>query len=192
MDQAHCGEDPLPLIKLNWGWIALRGVFAVLFGILAITRPGLTIAALVIVFGVYAIIDGVYLCFSAIAERHNEPNWALYLLGGLAGFAAGVATLSMPGITAVVLLYVVAAWAIVRGVIEIVAAIRLRKIIHGEAVYVIAGMLSLIFGFLLIARPAMGTLLLMAWVGAYAILFGIILLIVAFKVRKARDILAEL
>jgi uncharacterized membrane protein HdeD (DUF308 family) len=182
----------MPVVKINWGWIALRGVFAVLFGILALTRPGLTVAAIVIVFGVYAMVDGLYLCVSSIADRKDEPNWLVYFIGGIAGFAVGVLALSMPGVTAVALLYIIAAWAIVRGTIEIIAAIRLRKLIEGEWVYIFAGALSLLFGLLLIMRPAMGTLVLMAWLGAYAVFFGIVLIVLAFKLRRMRPALVEL
>jgi uncharacterized membrane protein HdeD (DUF308 family) len=182
----------MPIVKINWGWIALRGVVAVLFGILALARPGLTVAAIVIVFGAYAMVDGLYLCISSIADRTEEPNWLVYLFGGLAGFAVGVLTLAMPGVTAVALLYLIAAWAIVRGTIEIIAAVRLRKLIEGEWVYIFAGALSLLFGLLLIARPAIGTVVLMAWLGAYALLFGVVLIVLAFKLRRIRPSLVEL
>lgn len=179
----------MPVVTINWGWIALRGLFAVLFGILALARPGLTVAAIVVAFGAYAIVDGLYLCISSIADRRDEPNWLVYLLGGLAGFAVGVLALMLPGVTAVALLYIIAVWAILRGAIEIIAAIRLRKLIEGEWVYIFAGALSLLFGLLLIARPAMGTLVLMAWLGAYAVAFGIVLIALAFKLRRMRPTL---
>ena len=181
----------MSLVKKNWGWIALRGLLAIVFGVLAIMRPGVTVSALVIVFGAYAFIDGSYLFIAAIAERKTEPNWVAFLFAGLAGIAVGITTLVMPGITALALLYYVAAWAMIRGTMEIIAAMRLRKFIKGEWVYVFAGALSIIFGAYLVVRPAMGTLLLMAWLGAYAVIFGIVLVVLAFQLRNAPRI-AEL
>ena len=174
----------MSLINLKWTWILLRGVLGVLFGILAIARPGLTLAAIVIVFGVYAIVDGIYLAVTSINSRRGEPNWGWYLLGGLAEFAVGVMVLATPGITAIMLLYLVAGWAIVRGAVEIVAAIQWRKIIKGEWVYILAGILSIAFGIFLFARPVMGTLTLMIWFGLYAIFFGIVLIVLAFRVKR--------
>jgi uncharacterized membrane protein HdeD (DUF308 family) len=182
----------VPIINLNWGWIALRGVFAILFGILAIARPGLTLAAIVVVFGIYAIIDGVYLAVTSVANRSTEPNWGWYFVGGLAGIIVGALTLTMPGISALTLLYFIAVWAILRGIIEMIAAVRLRKFIKGEWVYIFAGLLSIAFGFYLIARPAMGSLLLMVWLGAYAIFFGIVLVVLAFRIKKAGPLVAAM
>ena len=174
----------MSLINLKWNWILLRGVLGVLFGVLAIARPGLTLAAIVMVFGVYAIVDGIYLAVTSINSRRGEPNWGWYLLGGLAEFAVGVMVLATPGITAIMLLYLVAGWAIVRGAVEIVAAIQWRKVIKGEWVYILAGILSIAFGIFLFARPVMGTLALMVWFGLYAIFFGIVLIVLAFRVKR--------
>lgn len=173
-------------VKLNWKWIALRGALAVLFGFVAIVQPAATLAAIVIVFGAYALVDGIYLCISAISARNAEPNWGIYLVGGIAGTLIGILTLVMPGVTALALLYGVAAWAIVKGVLEMVAAFRLRKYIRGEWLYLLAGALSLGLGFYILARPGIGALVLVTWLAIYALLFGTVLIAVAFRLRKAQ------
>src|SRR5688572_19897553 len=173
-------------VKLNWKWLALRGGLAVLFGIVAITQPAATFAAVVTVFGIYALVDGVYLCVSALRARNEEPNWWMYLLGGMVGTLIGVVTLIMPGITGLALLYAVAGWAVVKGIVEMIAAFRLRKVIDGEWLYFFAGALSLILGFYMLARPAIGAVVLLTWLAFYALVFGIMLIAVAMRLRKAQ------
>ena len=168
----------------NWGWVALRGVVAILFGVLTLFNPGITLAALVLFFGAYALVDGVFMVVSAIANRHGQPRWVTLLIGGLLGIAAGLVTFYMPGITTVVLLMVVAAWAIVTGIAEIVAAIRLRREITGEWVFVLAGLLAVAFGAILIARPAAGALAMVLWIGAYAVVSGILLIALSVRLRS--------
>ena len=173
-------------VKLNWKWIALRGALAVLFGIVAIVQPAATVAAVVIVFGLYALVDGVYLSVSALSARNEEPNWGMYLLGGIVGTLIGIWTLVMPGITALALLYAVAGWAVIKGVVEMIAAFWLRKVISGEWLYIIAGALSLVLGFYMLARPAIGAVVLLTWLAVYALLFGLMLIAVAMRLRKAQ------
>jgi uncharacterized membrane protein HdeD (DUF308 family) len=174
-------------VKLNWKWIALRGVLAVLFGVVAIAQPAATVAAVVVVFGMYALVDGVYLSVSSLRARNEEPNWGMYLLGGIVGMLIGVVTLIMPGITGLALLYAVAGWAVVKGIVEMIAAFRLRKVIDGEWLYFFAGALSLVLGFYMLARPGIGAVLLLTWLAIYAIVFGILLLAVALRLRKAQS-----
>ena len=141
----------------NWGWVALRGVAALVFGLLTLFNPAISLATLVLLYGAYAFADGIFTIVSAIANRREEPQWGWMLFGGIAGIAAGVVTFLMPGITALVLLLFIAAWAIVTGVAQIVTAIRLHKVITGEWLLVCVGALPVLFGVFLFVQLAMFT-----------------------------------
>jgi uncharacterized membrane protein HdeD (DUF308 family) len=172
------------VLARNWGWVALRGAIALLFGLLTLSRPGITLSALILFFGAYAFADGVFTVISAIANRHGEPHWVALLFGGLFGIAAGIITFTMPHLTAIVLLYFIAFWAIFTGVAEIAAAVRLRKLINDEWLLGFVGALSVLFGIYLIASPRGGALAVAMWIGLYASLLGIGLLILAFRLRS--------
>jgi uncharacterized membrane protein HdeD (DUF308 family) len=168
----------------NWWVVALRGFAALIFGVLAFARPAAGIAALIILFGCYALINGILTVFAVIANRHGEQQWVSMLFGGLLSIAVGLLTFMMPGVTAIVLLYIIGAWAIITGLAEIATAIRLRRVITGEWMLLIAGVLSVLFGLVLFVRPGVGALAVLAWIGVYAILVGILLLAVAFRLRS--------
>jgi uncharacterized membrane protein HdeD (DUF308 family) len=172
------------LLTRNWGLVVLRGLAALAFGLFTLFYPGISLAALVLVFGAFAFADGVFAAIAAIANRRGEPHWVALLLSGLAGIAIGVITFLRPGITAVVLLAFIAAWAIITGVGEIAAAIRLRRLISNEWLLGLAGVLSVLFGVLLIAMPGVGALAVVLWIGAYATVMGIIWLVLAFRLRR--------
>lgn len=172
------------MLTRNWGWIALRGAVAVLFGLLTLFRPGITLATLIMLFGAYALFDGIFMVISAIANRHGEPRWGTLLFGGLLGIAAGVVTFTWPGLTAVILLSVIAAWAILMGIFEVAAAIRLRKQLDGEWALIFAGLLSVAFGFFVVMRPRTGALAVVLWIGLYALMSGIALLSLGFRLRN--------
>ena len=172
------------MLTRNWGWIALRGAVAVLFGLLTLFRPGITLATLIMLFGAYALFDGIFMVISAIANRHGEPRWGTLLFGGLLGIAAGVVTFTWPGLTAVILLSVIAAWAILMGIFEVAAAIRLRKQLDGEWALIFAGLLSVAFGFFVVMRPRTGALAIVLWIGLYALMSGIALLSLGFRLRN--------
>src|SRR5262245_8566155 len=172
------------MLTRNWGWIALRGAVAIVFGLLALFYPGVTLATLIMLFGAYALIDGIFMVVSAIANRKGEPRWGTLLLGGLLGIAAGVVTWTWPGLTAAVLLAVIAAWAILMGVFEVAAAIRLRKQIEGEWALIFAGILSVAFGIFIVMRPRTGALAIVLWIGIYALISGIALLSLGFRLRN--------
>jgi uncharacterized membrane protein HdeD (DUF308 family) len=174
-----------------WWMILLRGILAILFGILVFAWPGITLLALVFLFGFYALADGIANVVTAIGGRREREHWWVLLLLGLAGVALGILTFLNPGITALVLLLYIAIWAIVTGLLQIMAAIRLRKEIEGEFWLALAGAASVGLGVLLIARPGAGALAVLWIIGFYAILFGVILLILAFKARGfVRDVRA--
>jgi uncharacterized membrane protein HdeD (DUF308 family) len=171
------------ILTRNWGWVALRGVAALVFGLLTLWNPAMSLAVLILFFGAYALVDGVFAVIAAIANRHGEPHWIALLIGGLAGIVIGVCTFLAPGVTATVLLLFIAAWAIVTGIAQIVAAIRLRRLIRGEWMLGLAGVLSVVFGLLLISRPAAGALAVVLWIGAYAVVLGVVLIALAFRLR---------
>jgi uncharacterized membrane protein HdeD (DUF308 family) len=175
----------------NWGWIALRGVAAVMFGILTLLVPALSLATLVLLFGAYALASGVLAIISAIANRGSEDHWVAMVVGGVLSIGAGLVTLFMPGITALVLLYWIAAWSIVTGIAEIATAIRLRRVLSGEWMLILAGLLSVIFGVFLVLRPGVGALAVAIWIGAYALLLGFVLIGFALRLRRwKRELLA--
>jgi uncharacterized membrane protein HdeD (DUF308 family) len=139
---------------------------------------------LVLVFGIYALVDGVLAIWTAIEGRKLSEHWWVLLLFGLAGIGAGILTFMEPGITAIVLLFYIAAWAIVRGVLEISAGIRLRKEIDNEWLLILAGLASVVFGVLLMYSPGAGMLAVLWLLAAYAIIYGVILLVLAFRARS--------
>lgn len=167
----------------NWGWIVLRGVAAIGFGVLALVWPGLTLAALVLVWGAYAIADGVLSLIAAFQIKdEGKPMWPLILVG-LVGIAAGIATFTWPGMTALVLLSFIAFWAIITGFLQIVTAIRLRKVISNEWMLGFAGVLSILFGVLMIMRPGAGALAVIWVIACYAIVFGLTLVMLGFRLK---------
>ncbi len=171
------------LLARNWWVLLLRGLVAIAFGILAWLQPGISIAALVLLFGVYVLVDGVLGVWSAIAGRKQNAHWWVLLLWGLVGIGAGILTFVAPGITALALLFYIAVWAIATGVLQIVAAVRLRKEIKGEWLLILGGLASVVFGVLLVAQPGAGALAVLWLIAAYAILFGILMTLLSFKVR---------
>jgi uncharacterized membrane protein HdeD (DUF308 family) len=166
----------------HWWVIGLRGLAAIIFGILAFAWPGMTLAVLVLLFGVYAIVDGALGIMAAI--RGDTSHRILMGVEGVVSILAGVAAFAWPLITALVLLYIIAFWAIVTGILEIVAAFRLRQAITNELGLIIGGVLSVLFGIVLIAAPGAGALAVVFLIGAYAIVFGISLLALAWRLRE--------
>src|SRR5712691_4640377 len=142
----------------NWWALVLRGIAGVIFGVLAFLFPTMTLASLVLLFGAYAVVDGI-----------------LSIVAAFVGIAAGVITFMLPGLTALVLLWVIAGWAIATGVLEIIAAIRLRKHVTNEWWLGLSGVASVVFGVLLFVAPVAGALAITLWIGAYAIVFGALL-----------------
>ena len=173
----------LQLLARCWWALALRGVIAVLFGLLTFFIPGVTLICLVLLFGFYAILDGIFDIVLVI--KASGHHWPL-LVEGVVGIVAGIVTFMWPGITAMILLYLIAFWAILTGVLEIVAGIRLRAVIANEILLILMGVLSTLFGILIIIFPGAGALAIIIWIGAYAALFGIILIALAFRIRSLR------
>jgi uncharacterized membrane protein HdeD (DUF308 family) len=173
----------LPAEVGHWWALALRGVIAILFGLAALLRPDIALQALILLFGAYALVDGVFAIVGVFGgTRGGTPRWLL-LLEGVVSILAGIIAFIFPGLTAIALLYLVAAWAVVTGLAEIATAIRLRQEIRGEWALILGGILSVLFGLLLAVLPGVGILSLIWLIGAYAVAFGVLLLITAFRVR---------
>jgi uncharacterized membrane protein HdeD (DUF308 family) len=169
------------LLARHWWALALRGLLAVLFGVLTFIIPGLTLFYLVLLFGAYTILEGIFNLVSAF--RAPGHHWPL-VLEGILSILAGALTFVWPGLTALVLLYLIAFWAIFTGVLEITAGIRLRRHIDNEWLLILMGVLSVGFGLLLLVFPGAGALAIVLWIGAYAIVFGIALIALAFRLRS--------
>lgn len=168
----------------NWWAVGIRGIAAIIFGVLAFIWPDITLIALALLFGAYALVDGVLSLVAAIrgVPRVAQGRWLL-ALEGILGIAAGILAFIWPDITALVLLLLIGAWAIVTGVLEIIAAVRLRREIEGEWVLALAGLASIVFGALVFINPSAGALAVVWLIGAYAIIFGIALLVLAWRLR---------
>jgi uncharacterized membrane protein HdeD (DUF308 family) len=171
------------ILARNWGAVLLRGAVGVLFGLTTFLVPGLTVSALVLLFGAFAMADGILAIVSAVRDRTGNAPRSAIVLRGLFGVAAGIVTMFWPGITVIALLYVIAAWAIVGGVFEIAAAVRLRKAIRGEWLLALSGVVSVGLGLALMLFPGPGALALVLWIGAYALVFGAVLIVLALRLR---------
>ena len=179
---------PLPSSLLgalarNWWLILLRGMAAIAFGVLTFVWPGVTLVTLVLLYGAFAFVDGILALWAGIAGGSPAPRWWLILVG-LLGIAAGIITALLPGMTALLLLYFIAVWAIGTGIVQIVGAIRLRKEIDNEWILIASGIVSILFGAILLATPGAGALGLLFVIGVYAIVYGVMLIGLAFRLRK--------
>ena len=172
------------LLARNWWALAIRGIAAIVFAILAFALPGITLAVLVILFGAYAFVDGVFAIVSAVRAIEGHRPWGSFLIEGIVGIVIGVITFFVPAVTLAFLIALIAIWAIVTGIFEIAAAMRLRRNVPGEWLLILAGTFSVIFGILIFFAPAAGALVIVWWLAAYALVFGILLLVLAFRLRS--------
>ena len=172
------------LFQRNWWLMLLRGLAAIGFGILVITKPQISLQVLVYLFGVYVLVEGILGVALAIQGRNEIDSWGVLLLWGLLGVAVGILAFSRPDLTALALLFYIALWAIATGVLEIAAAIRLREVLQNEWLLILAGIVSVAFGVWLIARPDAGALAVLWAIGIYAIVFGVLVVLFAFKIRS--------
>jgi len=172
------------LFQRNWWLMLLRGLAAIGFGILVITKPQISLQVLVYLFGVYVLVEGILGVALAIQGRNEIDSWGVLLLWGLLGVAVGILAFSRPDLTALALLFYIALWAIATGVLEIAAAIRLREVLQNEWLLILAGIVSVAFGVWLVARPEAGALAVLWAIGIYAIVFGVLVVLFAFKIRS--------
>ncbi len=170
------------LLARNWWAIALRGVFAIVFALAALFLPLVTIGALVLLFAVYMLVDGVFAIVAGVRAAARHERWGLLLLEGIVDLIAGVVALLLPGLTVVVLVALLGVWSVITGVLMTVAALRLHGR-HGRWWLVFAGLLSIVWGVLLYLSPIAGAIVLTWWLGGYALVFGVMLLILAFRLR---------
>ncbi len=169
----------------NWWALAIRGVVALIFGVLTLMAPGITVAALVYWFGAYALIDGVLSIIAAWRAPDGRAQWGSLILEGITGILAGVLTFFWPAVTAITLIYLIAGWSVITGIFEVVAAIRLRRVITGEWALILMGLISIGFGLMLAFALVAGALAIAMWIGIYAIIFGVMLLVLAFRMRHS-------
>ncbi|HEY0322510.1 MAG TPA: HdeD family acid-resistance protein [Pyrinomonadaceae bacterium] len=167
----------------NWWALVLRGLAAIIFGLLTFVWPHISLVALVFLFGAYALVDGAFAIVAGIRAPKEYKRWWVLLIEGIFGVIAGVMAFIVPGITALFLLGLIAGWAILTGVLEIVGAIQMRKYITGEWLMILSGIASVLFGVLLLLNPGVGALAVVWIIGAYAILFGVLLLGLGFRLR---------
>lgn len=180
-------NELIRVMAANWWVLALRGTAAVLFGIIALLAPGLTVYALLMVFGAYAVFDGVLAVFTAFQRKSDDDRWWAWALDGILSIAIGFMALFWTEATALAFIIWMAIWGVISGVFRIVAAIRLRHEIEGEWALGLSGALLVVWGVLMARLPAAG-LLSLAWlIGTFAILIGVTLIVLAFRLRKIKD-----
>jgi uncharacterized membrane protein HdeD (DUF308 family) len=174
------------LMTQNWWALALRGLVAILFGLAAFMLPGLILWVLVALFGAYALVDGIFAVIESYKRDVRGERWLPLLFEGLVGIAIGVLTFFWPRLTAMGLLFLIAFWATVTGALEVITAVRLRHEIRGEWLMALIGILSMAFGFLLVAFPGAGALSVVWIIGAYAVAVGVLMIALAFRLRSLR------
>lgn len=172
----------LHVLAQNWWLLLLRGLFAIVFGVLGLCWPGITLLTLIIVYGCYAIADGLLALVTAFRkDRPASMGWLIFI--GLLGIAAGLLTFLLPGITALFLLFIIGGWSVAHGIFTIIGAIQLRKEIRHEWLLILSGAVSVLFGIMIIASPGPGAVVLLWMIAAYAVAFGILLVGFALRLR---------
>ncbi|MCK1311806.1 MULTISPECIES: HdeD family acid-resistance protein [unclassified Bradyrhizobium] len=174
------------MLANNWWLFLLRGIFGIIFGLLAFLFPGPTMLSLVLFFSAYMLVDGIAGIVSAVRAMRRKDEWGLLIFEGLLNIAVGVAAFIWPGLTVLAFVFMVAAWAIISGALMLTAGFRL-KLDHGRWWMVLGGLLSLVYGALLVAMPLIGAVVLTWWMGAYAMAFGIALVVLSFKLRARQN-----
>ncbi len=177
----------IDLLARNWGWIALRGGVALLFGLVTFVVPEITLDVLNVLFGVFVLAFGLFTLAAVVANRRDSPQWGTLLLGGVLSVGFGVLALVQPGVTGPALHYFVAGWSILVGAAEVAASIRLRRDAGEGWLLLMAGVLSIGFGLLLLLFPSVETAALALWIGAYAVVFGLLMVVLALGLRRLRD-----
>ncbi len=176
----------IAMLARNWWATGIRGVVGILFGLVALFLPGATMLSLVLLFAAYIFVDGVFGIVSAVRAARAHERWGLLVLEGLVDNAVAAIAVLWPGITVVAFVFLVAFWAILTGVLELAAAIRL-VFIDGRGWLIFGGVVSVLYGALLIVAPMIGAVVLTWWLGAYALVFGVCLVVLAFKLRARLD-----
>ena len=184
-DPARC--DALSeVLAERWWAVGLRGILAIIFGLLCLLTPGIAVGAFVLLFAAYMLVDGVFAIIAGIRAARSGERWGLLALEGAVDLAAGAIAIIWPAITLVALVWIVAIWAILSGALMLAAAFTLNRD-YGRWLLALGGIASLVFGILLIIEPLIGAVVLTLWIGAYAILFGVLLLVLAFQLNSKRE-----
>jgi uncharacterized membrane protein HdeD (DUF308 family) len=173
----------LHVLARNWWALLIRGIAAIIFGVLAFLWPGATGVALVILFGAYAFVDGIFAIVSAVRAAQAHERWGAFLIEGIIGLAIAAVTIYDLRLTAFALYLTIAAWALLTGIFELVAAIRLRKEIQNEWLLILGGVASIVFGILMIVYPLAGVVTVIWLIGAYAIVFGVMMIGLSLRLR---------
>ncbi len=179
------------LLARNWWVFLLRGILAVLFGVAAVFFPETAFLSLVLVFGAFALVDGIFSIVAAFVGEARSESWWWLILEGLFGILIGILTIWQPMTMGLAWIFFIAAWAVVTGIFEIFSAVKLRKVIEGELWMILSGILSILFGILAFVYPQSGAFAVGLIVGIYALMFGILLIMLAFRLRKHKERSAE-
>jgi len=171
-------------LKRHWWVPVLRGVAAIVFGVIAFVYPGLTVAVLVLLFGAWVLVDGVFRIVGAIGHRASDPDWGWQLIIGILGIIVGLLAFHAPGVTALALVIYIAVWVLMIGATEIAFAIKVRREVKGEWLLILLGLLSIAFAVLLLWNPLLGAATLIWLIAWYAIVFGILGIILGFRLRS--------
>jgi len=183
LDRTHAMSA---LLAQNWWALALRGVLAIVFALVAFLSPGATILSLVLFFSAYMLVDGVFGIVAGVRAASNHQRWGLLVLEGILNILVGIVAFAMPTLTVLFFVTLVAVWSLVTGVLMIVAAFKLNPD-YGRGWLIFSGLVSVLFGVALLIAPLVGAVVLTWWLGAYALAFGIGLLVLAFKLKSRRD-----
>jgi uncharacterized membrane protein HdeD (DUF308 family) len=166
----------------NWWAFAIRGLLAMLFGVIAFTLPGAAMLSLVLIFAAYALADGVLAIVSAVRAASHHERWLTFVIEGIVGIGAAILAVAWPAVTVVVFVTIVAIWAIISGAFMLAASFHMDAA-HGRWWIALGGVASLVYGALLIVMPLIGALVLTWWIGAYAFIFGVAMMAAAFRLR---------
>ena len=183
LDRTHAMSQ---LLAQNWWALALRGAFAIIFALIAFFSPGATLLSLVWVFAAYMLVDGVFGIVSGIRAASNNQRWGLLILEGILNILVGIIAFLMPGLTVLFFVTLMAVWSLITGVLMIVAAFKLNPT-YGRGWLIFSGIVSVLFGVALLLAPLVGAVVLTWWLGAYALVFGISLLVLAFNLKSHKD-----
>lgn len=180
----HSEGTMVEQLSRNWGWIVARGVVAILFGLVVLLSGAASPVLLVLLFGAFALVDGIVMIVAAAADRQAAPVWVEMVLGGIFGVLVGIAALVSPLITGLVLLALIAVWAVIVGITEIVAAFRLRKVIEDEWALGLIGLASVAFGVIVLLRPLAGALAIALVIATFALLTGVLQIVFGVRLHN--------
>ena len=184
--------EPKAAVRAVWWLVLLRGILAILFGLFALFAPGTALLALVFVFGAYAILDGITAIVAGVRHRKDEPHWGWHVVQGVVSRIAGIVAFAWPGVTVLAILFVIAFWSIINGVAQIIESFAMRR--RGASTWgwsLASGVVSVLFGIVLLAQPGAGLITLLLLVGAFSLVFGVVLVVWALRLRGAVDALAD-